>query len=108
MSAALQSLQDQYILLTNNLPRLLAACHGDTKEEDAINTQYATADGNYHDCVNKIFHDNDANVQTVVAQMKEEQTALKAALKDLSAMAAVITVITTAVQVGKGLASLAA
>jgi hypothetical protein len=107
MSAALQSLQDQYDLLTDNLPQLLIACKGDTKKEDAINIQYGASQSNYLDCINKIFHDDDANVQTLVGQMKQEQTAIKAAVAHLGDIAKVITTITTAVHVGKQLAAMA-
>ena len=106
MTAALQALQDQYDLLTNSLPRLLQACQGDANKEDAINTQYNLAAQNYFSCINKIFNDNDANVKTLVAQMKQEQTALAAQVARIGNIAGVITLITTAVQTGVSLAKL--
>ncbi len=105
MTAALQSLQDQYDLLTNSLPRLLQACQGDTGKEDAINTQYNLAAQNYFNCVNKIFDDNDAGVKALVAQMKQEQAALSAQVTRIGNIAGVIKAITTAVQTGVSLAA---
>jgi hypothetical protein len=105
MTAALQALQDQYDLLTNSLPDLLEACHGDAGKMDAINTQYAASEANYRKCINKIFNDNDPSVQTLVAQMKKDQTALTAAVAHIGEIAKVITAITTAVQTGTSLAA---
>lgn len=105
MTAALQALQDQYNLLTNNLPNLLEACQGDAQKMDAINTQYAASEANYTKCINQILNDDDPSVQTLVGQMKQEQTALKAAVAHIGEIAAVITTITTAVQTGAALAA---
>ncbi len=105
MTAALQALQDQYDLLTTNLPALLRACQGDTAKEDAINRQYNLAEQNYQKCINKIFNDNDPSVQTLVTQMKHEQTALAAQVKHIGDIAKVITAITTAVKTGAALAA---
>jgi predicted PurR-regulated permease PerM len=105
MTAALQALQDQYDLLTTNLPNLLDACQGDVGKMNAINTQYAASQANYTKCINKIFDDNDSSVQTLVGQMEQEQAALTSAFKHIGAIAGVITAITTAVQTGAALAA---
>jgi hypothetical protein len=107
MTDALKALQDQYNLLTTNLPKLLAACQGDASKMDAINTQYAASQANYTDCVNKIFNASDGSVQKLVAQMKEQETAIKKAVANIGAITGVITAITTAVQTGAALAGLA-
>ena len=105
MTAALQALQDQYDLLTTNLPQLLEACHGDAGKMDKINQQYATCQADYTKCINKIFNDNDPSVQALVTQMKHEQTTLTAAVQHIEDIDKVITAITTAVQTGASLAA---
>ena len=104
MTDALQALQDQYILLTNNLSSLSAACQNNT-EKNAVMTQYVACRTNYFNCINQMFHDDDPSVQALVAQMKQEQTTLAAAVKQFGAIAGVITAITTAVQTGAALAA---
>ena len=105
MTAALQALQDLYNLFTNSLPDLLEACHGDAGKMNAINAQYAACQANYTKSINQIFNDDDPSVQTLVAQMKQQQTALAATFKHIGAIAGVITAITTAVQTGAALAA---
>jgi hypothetical protein len=105
MTAALQSLQDQYNLLTNNLASLLEACQGDADKMNAINTQYAASEANYTKCINDTFNSNDASVQALVGQMKQQQTTLTAQVAHIGEIAGVITAITTAVQTGTALAA---
>lgn len=104
MTDALQALENQYIFLTNNLSDLLAACQDDA-DKNALMTQYVASRRNYFNCINQMFHDDDPSVQTLVAQMEQEQTALKAAVAHIGAVAGVITAITTAVQTGAALAA---
>jgi hypothetical protein len=105
MTATLQALQDQFDLLSDGLADLLEACQGDDGKMNAISTQYNLSQANYYKCINKIFNDNDPSVQTLVAQMKQEQTALAAQVKHIGDIAGVITAITTAVQTGVALAA---
>jgi hypothetical protein len=58
MTDALQSLEDQYIFLTNNLSALQAACQNDT-DKNALMTQYVTCRRNYFNAINQVFHDDD-------------------------------------------------
>jgi len=105
MTAALQALQNQYDLLTANLPKLLQACNGDATKMDQINTQYAACSANYNNCINKIFNDNDAAVKALVTQMNQEQAAIKAKVAVINDIAGAINTITTAVQIGASLAA---
>lgn len=105
MTAALQSLQDQFTWFAKNLPELLDACDDDTTDEDSINSQYAACHANYLNCVNDTFNSDDLQVQALVAQMKQQQTALTDTNNHLGDIAGVITTITTAVKVGVSLAA---
>ena len=104
MTDALQALESQYILLTINLSDLLAACQTDS-DKKAVMTLYVASRRNYFNCINRLFHDDDPDVQALVDQMKEEQSELKAAVANIGAIAGVITAITTAVQTGVALAA---
>jgi uncharacterized protein YukE len=106
MTDALQSLQDQYIFLTNNLSTLKQACAGDANATNALMTQYVTCRRNYFNCVNKVFHDDDPSVQQLVQQMKAQQQALNNATAQLGGIAGIISAITNAVQTGTQLAAL--
>lgn len=108
MTAALQALQDQYDLLTAELPKLLEACNGDATRMDQINTQYVTCSANYNTCVNTILNDGDPAVKGLVTQMNQAQAAIKAKVAVINDIAGVINTITTAVQFGTSLTSLAA
>jgi hypothetical protein len=105
MTDALQSLEDQYILLTNNLSNLEAACRPGTDDMSNLMTQYVASRRNYFNCINQMFHDDDPAVQDLVAQMSAQQAALKVAVTGIGDIAGVITAITTAVQVGAQLAA---
>ena len=104
MTAALQALEDQYILLTNNLSALQAACQSDA-DRTALMTQYVTCRRTYFTAINQVFHDDDLAVQALVGQMKQEQTNLAAAVTHIGAIAGVINAVTTAVQTGVALAA---
>jgi hypothetical protein len=105
MTVALQSLQDQYDLLTNNLASLLEACQGDRDKMNLINSQYAASQANYTKCINDTFNGNDPSVQALVGQMKQEQAQLTVQVARIGEIAGVITAITTAVQTGAALAA---
>ena len=104
MTDALQALEDQYILLTNNLSNLVLACKTDD-DKNALMTQYVTCRRNYFTGINQMFHDDDPSVEALVAQMNKEQATLKAAVANIGAIAGVITTITSAVQTGASLAA---
>lgn len=104
MADALDALEAQYILLTDNLPSLLAACQSDA-DKASIRLQYVTCRRNYFDCVNRIFKEDDPAIQALVDQMKREQTALEAAIRSMDAVTGKIIAITAAVQIGASLAA---
>jgi hypothetical protein len=104
MSDALQALESQYILLTNNLSSLVAACTT-ADQKNALMTQYVACRRNYFNCVNQIFHDDDPAVQSLVTQMNKQQATLTTEVTNIQDIAAVINTITTAIQTGVALAA---
>lgn len=103
MGPSLQSLEDQYMLLTQNLSMVLAACPSQT-ERDRVMTQYVTSRRNYWSSIQKIFHDDDPKVVSLVNEMHAEQQKIKECTKHLNDIAKVIDIITDAVNVGTALA----
>jgi len=104
MGPSLQSLEDQYMLLTQQLSMILAACPSQT-ERDQVMTQYVASRRNYWNCVQKVFHDDDPQVISLVTEMKSEQQQITDCTKHLDDIAKVIDVITDAVGVGTALAA---
>src|ERR1700760_248062 len=104
MGPSLQSLEDQYMLLTQHLSTILAACT--TQEQrDRVMTQYVTARRNYWNSIQKIFHDDDPSIVSLVKQMSDEQKQIKGAVARLNEIAKVINIITDAVSIGSALAA---
>ncbi|HYK36990.1 hypothetical protein [Alloacidobacterium sp.] len=103
MGPSLQSLEDQYMLLTQNLSMILAACPTQT-ERDQVMAQYVASRRNYWSSLQKIFHDNDPTVASLVQEMHDEQQKIKDCTKHLNDIARVIDIITDAVNVGAALA----
>lgn len=106
MGAALNSLESQYIVLTQNLAATLAACKTDDQRTD-IRTQYVQARRNYWNSINEVFHDDDPAIEGLVAQMNSAHDSLQKMTQNLANVAQVITTITTAVKIGTELASMA-
>lgn len=106
MGAALNSLESQYIVLTQNLAATLAACQTDD-QRTAIRTQYVQARRNYWNSINQIFHDDDPAIESLVSQMNAAHDSLQKMTQDLANVAKVITTISTAVKIGTELASMA-
>lgn len=103
MGPSLQSLEDQYMLLTQNLSMVLAACPTQT-EHNQVMTQYVASRRNYWNSIQKIFHDDDPQVASLVQEMHDEEQKIKDATKHLDNIAKVIDVITDAVNIGTALA----
>lgn len=103
MGPSLQSLEDQYMLLTQQLSGILAACSA--TQHDLVMAQYLTSRKNYWRGIQKAFHDDDPQVEALVTEMHDEQKAIKAATAHLDNIAKVIDVITDAVSVGTALAA---
>jgi hypothetical protein len=106
MGPSLQALEDQYMLLSQNLSMILAACPTQT-ERDQVMTQYVTARRNYWNSIQKVFHDDDPKVVVLVQEMQTEQKKIQDATNHLNNIAKVIDIITDAVNVGSTLASIA-
>ena len=104
MGPSLQSLEDQYILLTQQLSEILAACPGQT-ERDQLMTQYVASRRNYWSSIQKIFHDDDPQIVSLVQEMHKEQQEIKDCTDQLNDIAKVINIITDAVKVGTALAA---
>ncbi|HLH35616.1 MAG TPA: hypothetical protein VKX41_13165 [Alloacidobacterium sp.] len=105
MGPSLQALEDQYMLLSQNLSMILAACPTQT-ERDQVMTQYVTARRNYWNSIQKVFHDDDPKVVVLVQEMQTEQKKIQDATNHLNNIAKVIDIITDAVNVGSTLASI--
>jgi hypothetical protein len=106
MGNSLQALESQYMLLTQNLSAVLAACKTQ-QEKDAVMAQYVTARRNYWNAIHKTFHDDDPAVVSLVKQMGKEQKQIENAKNKLDDIAKVIGMITNAVAVGTALAAAA-
>ena len=104
MGPSLQALEDQYMLLTQNLSMILAACPTQT-ERDQVRTQYVTARRNYWNSIQKVFHDDDPQIVGLVQEMQTEQKKIQDATNHLNNISRVIDIITQAVSVGTTLAS---
>ena len=105
MGDSLKALEDQYMLLSQNLSMILAACPTQT-ERDQVMTQYVTARRNYWNSIQKVFHDDDPKVVVLVQEMQTEQKKIQDATNHLNNIAKVIDIITDAVNVGSTLASI--
>jgi esterase/lipase len=107
MQPSLQSLEDQYMLLTEQLPSILAACPSQA-ERDQVMAQYVTSRRNYWAGIEKIFHDDDPQIASLVQEMQNEQQKIKEITKHLNEIAKVIDIITSAVTIGSALVAKAA
>lgn len=103
MGPSLQSLECQYMLLTQNLSMILAACASQA-QRDQVMTQYVASRRNYWSSIQKIFHDDDPAVVSLVNEMHEEEQRIEDSTKHLNDIAKVIDIITDAVEVGTALA----
>jgi hypothetical protein len=104
MGNSLQALESQYMLLTQNLSEVLAACTTQ-EEKDAVMQQYVTARRNYWNSIAKVFHDDDPAIVSLVKQMGAEQKQLKDATRKLNDISKVLNIITDAVTLGTALAA---
>jgi hypothetical protein len=106
MGSGLQSLENLYMLLTVNLSALTAAFPSDPQKSQFMSL-YVTARSQYWTSIGKIIHDDDPQVLGLVKQMNTQQTKLAAEVKSLANVATVLNDLTTAVQIGAKIASLA-
>jgi hypothetical protein len=106
MGDALQSLEAQYLFLTQHLSDILDACQTDDQRMQ-VRASYVAARRNYWDAINQIFHDDDPRIEHVVEQMQDAQNLLHRMTQDLANIAQVIDAITIAVKIGTQLASMA-
>jgi len=104
MGPSLQSLEDQYMLLTQQLSTLLDACTTQA-QRDQVMTEYTTARRNYWSGIQKTFHDDDPQIVSLVQKMQAEQKQIKEVTNHLNDIAKVIDIITDAVNVGTALAA---
>ena len=103
MNPSLKALENQYLLLTNNLPALIVACKDDCTLKDNLMTSYVTSRRNYWDGIKAIFHDDDPAVHALVTQMTADQISLDATIQNLGKIAKILAAITKAVDVGSQL-----
>ncbi len=106
MGPGLQCLEDLYLYLNANYDDIEAKMTTD-EQKKGLATQFVTARSNYWKAINKILHDDDPQVQALVKQMNAAQATLQADVTGLAKVAKIIGDITTAVQIGTKLATLA-
>ena len=106
MGDALQSLEQQYLFLTQHLSDILDACETDD-QRNQVRTSYVEARRNYWNAINQIFHDDDPRIEQVVEQMHDAQDSLEHMTQELANIAQVINAISTVVKIGTELASMA-
>jgi len=107
MSAALDSLETQYLFLLQHLNDYEGACAND-KQKASFGASFVTARQNYLDSLKKTFQDNDSKVADAVKDMKDAQDDLEDSLKHLNQIATVLNTISTAVKIGGKLAAMGA
>jgi methyl-accepting chemotaxis protein len=106
MGDALQSLEQQYLFLTQHLSDILDACQTDD-QRNQVRASYVEARRNYWNAINQIFHNDDPSIEQAVEQMHDAQDSLQRMTQDLANIAQVINAISTAVKIGTELASMA-
>jgi hypothetical protein len=104
MGDALSALEQIYFSIQSNLNDMLAACKTQA-QRDKVMSQYIAARQNYWQCVNKAFHDDDPELQAIVAEAKTDITALQGIDDNLGKIAKVISMLTQAVDIGSKIAA---
>lgn len=102
---AIDSLQTQYIFLTNHLNDYQASMQTDAQKSSFVSA-YVGCRKNYWNCINRTFNDESPDVRALVEKMSLAQEALHTSLRRLNNTNAVIEVVTSAVKVGEQLATL--
>ena len=104
MTEALAALEDQYFYFQQAV--------ADLTDEDApqdvlqaLRTAVAQSRTNYWKAINKVLHDDDPEVASLVEQMKTSQENIDAALKKINQVAKILKAITKAIDVGSELAA---
>ena len=104
MNDALNALENQYFTVRDSLSPMTA--QGATPAQvNQLRGLIVTARNNYWTSINKVLHDDDPAVESLVTQMGQQQLALQASLGHLSDVAKALNVITEAVDVGSLLAA---
>ena len=104
MQTPLEELEKSYISLQSQINMISMACT-DQSQRDQISAQYILARQNYWNCVNKAFHDDDPQVETLTRQLAEANQKLTATLAKLDDLAKVLDVMTEVAAVGGQLAA---
>jgi DNA repair ATPase RecN len=104
MGPSLQSLEDQYMLLSQKLSTILLACTTQA-ERDQVMAQYIASRRNYVGSIQKVFHNDDPQIAALVQQMQTEQQQIKDSINHLNDIAKVINILGEAVNVGTALAA---
>jgi hypothetical protein len=107
MGDALAVLENLYIFLTSNLSALQAACPDDPQKSELMSL-YVSARKNYWQCIDVTLHEDDPMIVSLVAQMKTQQSVITQETAVLNDVAKLLNDLTTAVQIGAKIATLAA
>jgi predicted nucleic acid-binding Zn-ribbon protein len=76
-------------------------------QRDQLLPSFDQAQLNLQRALNNVFQANDAEITSLMTQMKQAQTSLEKMTVDLAHFASVVNAITTAVKIGTELASMA-
>jgi HEAT repeat protein len=99
MSEAVTALQNIYFAIQQNISAMLAACQTQA-QRDELMSKYVAARQNYWQAINKVFHDDDPAVKTLVTQANDAAKTLTAISTNLGDIATVLNDITKAVTLG--------
>jgi hypothetical protein len=99
MNPPVEALENQYFLLRSTLSTL--SDQGATPEQlNQMRTQVVQSRTNYWTALNKVLHDDDPQLQQLVAQLNAEQATLQTTIAKLGNVAKVIDAVTKAVSIG--------
>jgi len=104
MQSPLEELEKSYISLQAQINLISMACT-DQCLRDQISAQYILARQNYWNCVNKAFHDDAPQVESLTRQLADANLRLTSTLAKLDDLAKVLDIITEVVSVGGQLAA---
>ena len=99
MSPSVEVLENQYFWLRSTLSTLVT--QGATSAQlDQMRAQVVQSRTNYWTALNKILHDDDPQVQRLVAQLNAEQETLETMIVQRGNFTKVIDAVTKAVSIG--------
>ena len=99
-------IQQTYFQIEENFNSLYLACENE-KQRDQLRSAYSVAFMNYAAAKQKVFHDNDPQVKTLLDQLDSAQTEIKKMLDGEKKIGKILNLISAAVHLSSSLISLA-